>query len=165
MLVLLLHSNWRNVFFCDEGIFFTVMQEHSANCVNILCELKKQKESKQAGFWGRIQISFQDSYSEQYTFHNSSLFLINTEHILLSQEQIFSSNIYMSIWVDWNCKLGILKNAWNIKKLYANLVILSLKAHYTLWHSSASHPWVPQSSFWDKKSWGIFSGFPLALGE
>lgn len=166
MLVLLLPPNWRRVFFWNEGIFFTVMQERSANCVNILLETKekKRKASKQA-FEEGFSFSFQDSYSEQYTFHNSSLFLINTEHTLLSQEQTFSSNLYVSIWIEWNDKLSVLKNPWDIKNLCADLVILSLEAHHMLWGPSGSHPWVPQSSFWDKKYGGIFSGFPLALGK
>lgn len=35
----------------------------------------------------------------------------------------------MSVWVDRNYKLDILKNAWDIKKLYADLVIHSLEEH------------------------------------
>lgn len=62
VLVLLLPpSNWRSVFvwwgnFFHSNAGLSNSVEHSANRVNILLEPKKQKESKQAGFWGRIQL-------------------------------------------------------------------------------------------------------------
>lgn len=91
-------SNWRSVFFCDEGIFFTIMQgsailwnTQQIVSISFLSQKNKRKASKQA-FEEGFSFSFQGSYSEQYTFHNSSLFPINTEHTLLSQEQTVSSN-------------------------------------------------------------------------
>lgn len=101
--------------------------------ISFLSQKNKRKASKQA-FEEGFSFSFQGSYSEQYTFHNSSLLPINTEHTLLSQEQTVSSNLYVTIQIDEMKIRCFEKYAWYIKKLYADLVILSLEAHHILWY-------------------------------
>lgn len=95
-----------HIFLYCRIFFFFLRNAGLSNCVEgwtngvrILPE-PKQKESNPSGFWGKIQLLVPGFLLTAMHVPQGSLFLLDTEHILLSPKQIISRNLKVNIWID-----------------------------------------------------------------